>query len=73
VLALGQALILVTGEDPFRASRLLVCGWSKHESTTAADCATVSLMPWLIAPPLLIVPTVFHMLTNRRIMFLKFT
>jgi hypothetical protein len=71
--ALGQALIRVTGEDPFRAGRLLVCRWSKCESTTATDCATVSLVPWLTVPPLLIVPTVSHVLINGHVALLKFT
>src|SRR5437588_3250553 len=71
--ALGQALICVTGEGRFRAGRLLVRGWPKHESTTATDCAAVSLVPWLTAPFLLIIPTVFHVFINRHIVLLMFS
>jgi hypothetical protein len=70
--ALGQALLYVTGRDPFRASGLIVHGWSKHESITAADCTAVSLVTWLITSPLLITPTVFHMLINGHVVLLKF-
>jgi hypothetical protein len=37
------------------------------------DCAAVNLMTLLIALFLLIVPTVFHVLVNRHIMFPKLT
>jgi hypothetical protein len=60
------------GRDCFRAGRLIVYGWSKHESVTAADCATVSLVTLLIVLSLLIIPTVFHMLINGHITLLKF-
>jgi hypothetical protein len=61
------------GRDPFRAGSLIVYRWSKHESITAADCATASLVTLLIVLSLLIIPTVFHVLFNRCIAFLKFT
>jgi hypothetical protein len=70
--ALGQALICVTGRDPFRAGGLLVCRWSKHESITTVDCATVSLVTLLITLSLLICPMVFHVLINGCATFLKF-
>jgi hypothetical protein len=70
--ALGQALLCVTGGDPFRAGSLLAHGWSKRESFTTADCAAVSLMTWLITLSLLIFPTVFHVLINGRVAFLNF-
>jgi hypothetical protein len=60
-------------ETPFRASRLLVRGWSKCESITAVDCAAVSLVTLLITLSPLIFPMVFHMLINGHIASLKFT
>jgi hypothetical protein len=74
--ALGQALIHVTGRDPFRAGKLIVHGWSKCGSTLTMDCAIVdllSLMMLLIALSLLTVPTVSHMLINGCVVYLKFT
>jgi hypothetical protein len=50
----------------------MVYGWSKRESITAVDCAVVSLMTLLVVFPLLIIPTVFHVLINRHITLLKF-
>jgi hypothetical protein len=71
--ALGQALLRVTGGDPFRAGSLLAHGWSRRGSLTAAGCAAVSLVTWLVIRSLLILPMVFHMLINGCIVFPKFT
>jgi hypothetical protein len=71
--ALGQALICITGGDPFRAGRLLVRGWSKRESFTAADCAAGGQVTWLVTLSSLIFPMVFHVLINGRVALPKFT
>jgi hypothetical protein len=56
-----------------RASRLLVLGWPMRESITTADCAAVRRVTRLTALSLLIFPTVFHVLINGRVAFLKVT
>jgi hypothetical protein len=51
----------------------MVHGWSKHESITAVNCATVCLMTLLIVSLLLIILTVFHMLINGCVACWNFT
>jgi hypothetical protein len=61
------------GKDLFRASQLIVYGWSKYESVTTVDYTTVSLVTLLIMLSLLIALIVFYVLINRCVAFPKFT